>query len=452
MRYLLTAILSGLLVCTSSQASADATSAARVATFSCDVTPPLGHRLTVEPLKSVEHPLAAKGIVLDDGSTRYVLCAIDWCIVSNHSYRRIRDKIAAAAGTDARHVCVQTVHQHTAPVIDADAAELLRKTKNPPKLLSTTAEFVDQIADRIAAAVKESLGRLEPFDTIGTGQAKVDRIASARRMPRGDGRVFPPRYSFTKDPKIRTLPEGQIDPFLRTITLAKGDKPLVRLHYYAVHPQTWYRDGRASFDFVGLARQALEKKEGVFQVYFTGCAGNVTVGKYNDATPASRDRFMERLQNAMEAAIAATKYVPAGKIQWRSVPLSLPIRDDKGHAQAEFHALAANAKAKDQMRGLAARRIVYANRSDQPIDVSTLRIGNVSIVHLPGEPFLEFQLYAQQLRPDEFVAVAGYGDGGPCYLCTEASYAEGGYEPWASGVKPESETIIRNVIRQALAD
>jgi hypothetical protein len=48
------------------------------------------------------------------------------------------------------------------------------------------------------------------------------------------------------------------------------------------------------------------------------------------------------------------------------------------------------------------------------------------------------------------VAVAGYGDGGPGYLCTEASYPEGGYEPTASLVVPKSETIVKKAIGQLL--
>ena len=45
----------------------------RVATFRCDVTPPLGflaYPPTFKPLEKIEHPLLAKGIVLDDGERR----------------------------------------------------------------------------------------------------------------------------------------------------------------------------------------------------------------------------------------------------------------------------------------------------------------------------------------------------------------------------------------------
>ena len=52
----------------------------------------------------------------------------------------------------------------------------------------------------------------------------------------------------------------------------------------------------------------------------------------------------------------------------------------------------------------------------------------MAIAHLPGETFIEYQLHAQQARPDAFVAVAGYGDLGTGYITLERSFAEGGYE------------------------
>jgi hypothetical protein len=79
-----------------------------------------------------------------------------------------------------------------------------------------------------------------------------------------------------------------------------------------------------------------------------------------------------------------------------------------------------------------------------------LAIGNVYLLHLPGEPMVAFQQYAQQQRPGAFVAVAGYGDCGPGYLCTERAFREGGYEPTASAVVPESEAAIKKAISALL--
>ena len=66
-------------------------------------------------------------------------------------------------------------------------------------------------------------------------------------------------------------------------------------------------------------------------------------------------------------------------------------------------------------------------------------MGNVHIVHLPGEPLVDFQFFAQGLKPADFVAVAGYGDCGPGYICPAKAYRDGGYEPTDSCVTPAAE-------------
>src|ERR1035438_3662574 len=61
----------------------------RVATFRCDVTPWPGETLVwTAKLVKVEEPLLAKGIVLEDGTNRYVLCALDWCLLDRKSEER----------------------------------------------------------------------------------------------------------------------------------------------------------------------------------------------------------------------------------------------------------------------------------------------------------------------------------------------------------------------------
>ena len=166
--------------------------------------------------------------------------------------------------------------------------------------------------------MQEAVGRLEPFDSVGTGQVKVDRVASARRIRDEKGQLVTRWSSSAKDPKMAAAPEGPIDPWLKTITLARGGKPLVRLHYYATHPQTFCCDGRASADFVGLAREAVERQDKVFTIYFTGCAGDVTPGKYSDGSPQAQAELAQRLKAGMLGSIAETRFAPAESLVWRT--------------------------------------------------------------------------------------------------------------------------------------
>ena len=403
-------------------AGAEPAAGLRLAAFRADVTPPIGQPNAGNTAsKEVLDPLWAKGIVLDDGRGRFVICAMDWCVLGGDADRLVRTGIAQAAGTDISRVALHTVHQHAAPVVFS-----LEPGPNPdPKRLQFSRAALEEISARLAEAVKASLDKLEPFDRIGTGQAKVDRVASARRLVSADGKPLTRWSESGKDPAMAAAPEGTIDPWLKTITFARGDKPLVRLHYYATHPQSFCCDGRTSADFVGWARETLEEREKVFQVYFTGCAGNVTVGKYNDSSAAAREGLGNRLLAGMTAAAAASRFAPASALVWRTVELTLPPRTDRPARPG-------------------ARRL-------GPFTPSALEVNEVSILMLPGEPMLEYQFYAQEFRPKKFVAVAECNDAAS-YICTDKMLGEGGYEPGATRFGPGSEAKLKAAIRELLGE
>jgi hypothetical protein len=421
----------------------------RVTTFCCDVTPPLGQPMfDGDPLRIVEEPLLAKGLVLEAGAERYVICAFDWCEICNGSHDDLQRLLAAAAKTIPSHVAVQTVHQHTAPLVDRDAQALL--TKIGAGRLMLDPKVMKHFEQRLTAAVTQSLDKFETVDQIGIGQAKVERVASSRRPLDTKGKLHI-RWSVCCDPFLQALPEGTIDPYLKTITLAQGEKPLVRLHYYASHPQSKFGDNRATSDFPGMARERLQRKEGVPQIYFNGCGGDITVGRYNDGSKKCREQLAERLFAGMEKSIAATKFMPVGLVRWRTVPLLMPPRDDPRYTMDVYLSRMNDTKMRPTGRVyMASMGVAFLNRSQQPFELSSLEIGDVHILHLPGEPMVAFQFYAQGLKPNDFVAVAGYGDAAPGYICPEKAFPQGGTEVGASLVKPESEVLVKKAIAALL--
>jgi hypothetical protein len=422
----------------------------RIAVFTCDVTPPLGTPIysSYKPLEKIETPLLAKGIILEQGGRRFVLCAVDYCELCNESHTLFRQKLADAAGTDIDYVAVQTVHQHTAPMADISANRLLEGLPHPPAFPATSS--ITGAADCLAAAAAKAAGTLTPFNQVGTGQGKVECVASNRRVRLEDGSIGV-RYSSCKDPTLTEAPEGLIDPFVKTITFAQDGKPLAHLHYYATHPQSFYGDPRASWDFAGMARQALEEREGVFQAYFTGCSGDITAGKYNPGTPESRQGLCDRLLKGMEASVATTQYEKAGDIGWATLPLLLKTREDKGFTAAECRAEMENEQGSVLARNGAAMGLAWHERAGEPVVLSALHLGGVSVLNIPGEAMIAFQLFAQQAAAARFVAVAAYGDCAMGYICLKSAFAEGGYEPTATNVVPESEDALKAAISALLA-
>lgn len=421
----------------------------RVATFRCDATPPLGETMVwTVTLVKVESPLLAKGVVLEDGEERCVLCAVDWCLMGNATELAFREALARAARTTPERVAIHCLHQHDAPYADEGAHRLLDAAPAPLPHLSD--KFIAGMRARLAAEVEGAMGRLQPFDRVGCGEAAVERAASARRVRGANGKMLSRVSNAAKIKAMAAAPEGEVDPMLKTVTFAAGERPLVRLHYYATHPQTVSCNGRATADFVGAAREALEREEGVFQIYFTGCAGDVTVGKYNDGSEPAFAGLCERLGAGMRAAIKATRYEPAGRLVWRADKVALKPRTEADFT-SQSRAWVADRKATDYNRVYAgAIRLAFIDRIARPVAVSSLQVGRVHLVQLPGEPMLEFQKFAQREVKGEFVAVAGLGDYGPAYICLDKMFGEGGYEPGAANTGPGSEAILKAAIRRLL--
>src|SRR6187401_19699 len=82
-----------------SGAAAELLSKFRIATFSADVTVPLGHGMMGGSWlsKSVADPLEAHGLVLLGGEAPVVFVSVDWCEIRNDAYRRWQTVLAEAA-------------------------------------------------------------------------------------------------------------------------------------------------------------------------------------------------------------------------------------------------------------------------------------------------------------------------------------------------------------------
>jgi hypothetical protein len=379
-----------------------------------------------------------------------VIAALDWCVLANKAHDTFRRKLSAAAETPERHVTVHCTHTHSALIADARAQEILSEVPGAPPHLDLA--FLERCTDAAADALRQAALHLRPVTHVGAGSAKVENFASNRRVPGPDGKIRSRFSAAAKDPFMRDAPEGLIDPVLRTLTFFDGDQPVVRLHYYASHPQSYYGDGKAHPDTVGMAREYLEREEGVPQIYFTGCAGNVTAGKYNDGSHEARGRLSKEIYSGMIRAVGATRKEPVRGLEWKVVEMAFGRR-----AEPAFTEEALRQDLNDP-KGAAARRIKaalclawYERLKTRPaVELTRLRIGPADLLHLPGEAFVEYQLYAQEQRPDRFVCVASYGEGGTGYICMDASYAEGGYEPTYSFVGPPYEERLKGAIRELL--
>jgi hypothetical protein len=434
-------------------ATSAAVSQFRVARFEADITIPIGHACMgggVADANEIIDPLFAKGFVLLGAEDPVVVVSLDWCQSNNDSYDRWREALAEAAGTKSERVILSTVHQHDAPICDLTAQRLL--DDHGLQGWHCDPVFHEHAVQRTAASLRRALRTAQPVTSIGTGQAKVEQVASNRRITRPDGRITWERGSSSGN--IFDAPEGEIDPWLKTISLWNGEQAVVAWSCYAVHPMSHYGKGAVSADFPGLARARRQQDDtGVFQIYFTGCAGDTTAGKYNTGHPTNRTVLADRLYQGMASAWQATKREPLRSTEFRVARLKLPARDSGEFTLEAMQATLASTNAPRWKRISAALGLSWRQRVDrgQPIDLPCLDFnrGRVLFALLPAESFVGYQLAAQRLRPESFVMVAGFGDGAPGYLPTDPCWRDG-YTDDYCWVKPMTEKAVLGALAEAM--
>ena len=162
-----------------------------LAVFSIDVTIPLNHRcMGVLPTKSAKivDPLYAHGFVLLGAEQPIVLCAVDWCEIRNGAYDQWRDALAKAAGTTRQCVLVSSLHQHDAPVTDAGRRGAALGGADC-RANSMTKRFTTMRCAGSLPRCRTALASARRITHVGLGQARVESVASNRRVVYPDGRV-----------------------------------------------------------------------------------------------------------------------------------------------------------------------------------------------------------------------------------------------------------------------
>lgn len=140
---------------------------------------------------------------------------------------------------------------------------------------------------------------------------------------------------------------------------------------------------------------------------------------------------------------------PIKDVHWRTADILPPTRP-------LFVAEELEKSVADSSRALANRirpamQWAWLERSmskSPPIVISSLAMDEVSLLHLPAECFVEYQLRTQVAYPERFVATAAYGDGGPWYIPIEKAYPQGGYEVEVA----LCDTPVDNILARAIGD
>jgi len=428
----------------------------RLHTFAVDVTPPTGDYLCGGlhgRSTGVESHLWLRGMIFDTGDMRCIIASIDFCYLAGRSHARLVDAIASAANISESQVTVHSTHAHDAPLIDEEAHGILQRYGHAVHNEAGFQELLAGAHQSVSLALKGNGVRVA---AIAASQHPVHEFAGNRRIIGTDGKCLT-RWSICGNPAIRDAPCGTIDPALRQVILFnEQNTAIAAIHCYACHPQVSDGRGLISSDAPGRALGLFNSAyPGVFSIYFTGCAGDITGGKFTTRNKVRNQiLFGNRLFDAMDAAFLKADPHPFETLRWSDRVFHLPLTpvteplsywEDRMRSPGDGEQPVAHA----YLAAMKAQRLA-GKIHGYPFRLSRLSLNGVDLLFCPSELLLEYQRFAQSLKPQ--VMVVAYGDSFLKYVAPASCFAEGGYEVeslWTE-VGPDAEPIIKDHIRAVL--
>ena len=433
-----------------------------------DITPPVGiaqmnwgSQTHIESVGVDPAGMVATALVLSDGRHKFAMVDIDRLFVAG-----LEDAIGRASeqtGIPKAHIRLAATHTHAGAMVSA--------AKGPPGVdLTAHRDMIEryrlQIVDKVAGAIVEANSNLRPAHAHGgrgTGTININRRVRAR----GDD-----------PPAVGRNPGGFVDRELVVFRIddAQGNPYAILANFQCHGTVLAYENKFISPDWVGMTRKVVEKAfPGATCLFFQGAAGNQgpIEGFTGDlAVPHRLGAILGHQIAALAMQIETVRREPAfegfvestayqAKQHWRvkgprdatlrfaSTLIDVPRRSYSAEEIEGMEKRLARAKKQLDQTGTAAdgwkqrqaavrvRRFADllakwkqpADPSPRQVEVEILRIGDLAIAAMPGEPFGEIGAAVKKASPFAYTMFCGYSDGvGGGYMPIASEYTFGGYE------------------------
>ncbi len=396
----------------------------------CIITPPKGIFLIGYGDRSkgnigVHDDLTATALVLDDGTTRIAIVALDILTINEFIVDRVRARLTPT------EILLCCSHTHSGPIAYADE-------KSPRK----NRKYIDSLVNNIVEAVQEAQSNLKlAYLEYSSSEANVG-INRREKMPNGHM-------------EIGRNPDGARDKSVQVVSvfsLTPAPSPLERgeriatLVNYACHGTVLGPDNLlVSADWVGVMRNKVEDELGGMTLFLQGAAANINPDMYWDDARAY-EMVAEQGLGVAEAVLGATGS-RAEKV--RSVPISIErteawlptetpgttTRPPKNYGKPllslakmpGFMAVFVDVLLKQRYPW---KSVIEAKNGfwSVPMRINAIRIGELALVTFAAETFTEIGMKVKSASPAKHTLFASVSDGCISYLHTEESHSEGGYE------------------------
>ena len=429
--------------------------------------------------------LTATVLVVTDGNAAAAICEMDLCIITDAQAQAIREAITAATPIPLEATRVTATHNHSAPVTgELTGGGWMREG------LESVEPYMTMVVELVAGAAREAWANMRPV-TIGHGRGASPLAVNRRMTLPGIGI------------RVGHAWDGPTDPTVRVARLDGEDgRAVATIVHYSAHPTILAGGNRfINPDYPGHVRRVVEWSLGGHCLFLQGTPGDIGPSEsfVDDLEPYQRLGTMLGHDAAATAHRSTARHVrqrnadhqdpstwltffeyepqPAAdstlRVERRTI--DMPLREDLGdatelrsqHARLRSELIAAIDRAAEPMeirelrvqtKGAsmrAERAEAIGGKATHQMELHGLRIGPISLVGIPMEPFIELGLEIEARSPAPMTLVSGYTNGYRNYLPTEAEFAKGGYEVDIAPFQPEAAGLYVDAsagLLEALAD
>ncbi|MGV3488766.1 MAG: neutral/alkaline non-lysosomal ceramidase N-terminal domain-containing protein [Tuberibacillus sp.] len=400
------------------------------------------------PSAGIHDHLYARIIVLNEDGNYFIIVSLDLIGVDKIYTHQLRDKIGRKFNISPDAVFVHATHTHSG--VGGVIPESQPIWKAFPILWAPyDPELVEEQHESILQGVEKALSHLEPCQ-VRWGQTEVHGMAANRIS---ETRDF--------DPRLHVIEFSEIE----------ADKKVI-LYHFPCHPTILHADNLwISADFPGVVSQRLENRDDVeVAAFLNGPCGDIST---RFTRKASNFEEVERMGNilaeSVETVLEDTKPLEVGKLKCATASITLEFKEmenadlqkeklavlkcqlleaEKEKADPTFlRSIEAKMEGVESSIGLTAALKGY---SEIETEIQVLRIGELSLVSVPGEMFHETGLRVSQLLKGQKILLVGNTNDYIGYIVPGHFYSEESYEVSMTLLKEGSAEKIQDQIIQLL--
>jgi neutral ceramidase len=421
-----------------------------------NITPPAGvwmcgYAFRPTGCTGVHDELYARALVLSDENSALAIVSMDLIGLDFDLVELVRRGVQERTGIAGESVLLNATHTHGGPNV--------RKFNT---MGARDPAYIDGLTAKLIDIVKMAAESLEPA-SLAFGSAPVQIGINRRQYPVGNGST-----------KIGVNPDGPVDTRVQAVVVRNARiRPIALLFSHACHPTTVGGDNLLiTADFPGVACDFVREIGDVLPFFLQACCGNIN--------PEPRGTFEcvhEHGKNlgiaALQAMGSAEPFMPA-PLEAVERGVDLPLIAPPNSAVIEENLELWTGKVRQLKDAGNPGELMHAEgmvdyfeleqkiAETRPMPLSSrfaiqrLSIGDLQIVGMPAEMFVQYQLDFERQSSGLTLAL-GYTNGVHGYVPVAADYPYGGYEVDGAHryygtlmYTPECETIIRKEVYSLL--